>query len=545
VQFINFNNRILKIDKVLKKIKKPSDRKILNEESAMGYVESLISLVVAGIACVALLSVASAVIREAAKNETRDAMTQYSVEGLERVRLVADADINLIPVPSGSTTEHYCLDDDPGCDGDCIDGDCSNGRLPFHKITNESSLCSQDDEGDGECGQLSLKSGGDPLMYREIDITKSGCGAVEVVVRVGFLQSGRNNNEADAARETEVRGYIGGVDVAGCTIGGVSAACNPPCGVGKECVDGICYDEDSCQITGCNAHSTCSGDDCVCNSPWADCDGNFTNGCETDTNSSTNHCGSCNSNCAGTCDSGTCIPDPVCRGGAGCNSHATCTPLGCVCDSPYKNCDGNWNNGCEVNLLSDESNCGSCGNECGTGEYCSVGSCRVPSLPSSCFIEGTEILMADGTYKEIQDIEIGEEVTSFDLEDKRRVISEVREIESPNREGYYLINKDLIGVTNEHPFRVRKSFGDIGWASIEPEATLVETYLPNLYTLKAGDFLLNENNEWVRVLSIEYIEGSVQTYNLKSVDWFNFYANGFLVHNKNEDIIQPPPHRVM
>ncbi len=511
--------------------------KILNEESAMGYVESLISLVVAGIACVALLSVASAVIREAAKNETRDAMTQYSVEGLERVRLVADADINLIPVPSGSTTEHYCLDDDPGCDGDCIDGDCSNGRLPFHEITNTSSLCSEDDEGDGECGQLSLKSGGDPLMYREIDITKSGCGAVEIVVRVGFLQSGRNNNEAEAARETEIRGYIGGVDVSGCTIGGVSAACNPPCGVGKECVGGTCYDEDSCQVTGCNAHSTCSGDNCVCNSPWADCDGNFTNGCETDTNSSGSHCGSCNSNCNGVCNSGTCIPDPVCRGGAGCNSHATCTHSGCVCDGSYKNCDGNWNNGCEVNSLTDESNCGSCGNTCSTGEYCALGTCTTLT-PPSCFIEGTEVLMADGSYKEIQEITIGEKVTSFDLDSGRQVTSEVREIESPTREGYYLINKDLIGVTNEHPFRVKKSYGDIGWASIDPEVTLTETNIQDLYMLKKGDFLLTENKEWIRVFSIEYIEGPVQTYNLKSVDWLNFYANGLLVHNK---LLIPPP----
>lgn len=46
-----------------------------------------------------------------------------------------------------------------------------------------------------------------------------------------------------------------------------------------------------------------------CEAPWADCDGDGTNGCETDTSSSAMHCGSCETSCRNPsrdCCGGTC-----------------------------------------------------------------------------------------------------------------------------------------------------------------------------------------------------------------------------------------------
>ncbi|MDW8245730.1 MAG: MopE-related protein [Sandaracinaceae bacterium] len=41
----------------------------------------------------------------------------------------------------------------------------------------------------------------------------------------------------------------------------------------------------------------------------------------------------------------------------------------------WANCDGSWNNGCEVDLLSDVNHCGACNVRCGPGEVCMGGRC--------------------------------------------------------------------------------------------------------------------------------------------------------------------------
>ena len=46
-----------------------------------------------------------------------------------------------------------------------------------------------------------------------------------------------------------------------------------------------------------------------------------------------------------------------------------------------------------------------------------------------------------------------------------------------------------------------------------------------------GDFMLNENNEWIEITTIEKIEANVQTINLNVEVFDLYYANGLLVHN--------------
>lgn len=47
-----------------------------------------------------------------------------------------------------------------------------------------------------------------------------------------------------------------------------------------------------------------------------------------------------------------------------------------ACSGTTSNCDGNVGNGCEVDLASDDNNCGSCGNTCTGGTACSRSQCR-------------------------------------------------------------------------------------------------------------------------------------------------------------------------
>jgi hypothetical protein len=68
-----------------------------------------------------------------------------------------------------------------------------------------------------------------------------------------------------------------------------------------------------------------------------------------------------------------------------------------VCTAGWGNCDGNAKlNGCETNVYTSSSNCGTCGNVCATGSYCSTGTCAYyascnalhiaqPALPSGLY----------------------------------------------------------------------------------------------------------------------------------------------------------------
>ena len=88
-------------------------------------------------------------------------------------------------------------------------------------------------------------------------------------------------------------------------------------------------------------------------SGYLDCNGQLQDGCEVDGQTDDQNCGSC----------GT-----VCVVGAHVSTNA-CTSGSCkvTCDSGYGDCDGDPANGCEVNVDTDPSNCGTCGHVCSGG----------------------------------------------------------------------------------------------------------------------------------------------------------------------------------
>ncbi|MEZ4294892.1 MAG: fibrinogen-like YCDxxxxGGGW domain-containing protein [Polyangiaceae bacterium] len=154
-----------------------------------------------------------------------------------------------------------------------------------------------------------------------------------------------------------------------------------------------------------------------CQPGTGDCDGDPSNGCETDTLASATSCGSCGNSCgfanagascvAGVCEIGACEPGFVdCNGnpldgceaaldtdGENCgacgntcdNPHGTSTCVGgaCVasCADNYGTCDGDEQNGCETPLTSVQ-NCGGCGQDCAlpnANVTCQTGVCDVVS----------------------------------------------------------------------------------------------------------------------------------------------------------------------
>ena len=108
-----------------------------------------------------------------------------------------------------------------------------------------------------------------------------------------------------------------------------------------------------------NAVPFCSQSACgaVCNQPFADCNNDLSDGCETNLSNSAAHCGTCVNACP-----------------AADNANPTCASSACgvACQNGFGNCDNDPSNGCESDSAHDAANCGGCGTACTTGAapYC-------------------------------------------------------------------------------------------------------------------------------------------------------------------------------
>ncbi len=104
-------------------------------------------------------------------------------------------------------------------------------------------------------------------------------------------------------------------------------------------------------------HLTCTDGSCACLEPWADCDGDPSNGCEVDTSLATDHCGECFWSCI----------------------HATCEKGSCACVPAYDDCDNDPATGCEIDLRSHPQHCGDCTRSCDGGD-CRESVCQPVTL---------------------------------------------------------------------------------------------------------------------------------------------------------------------
>lgn len=192
------------------------------------------------------------------------------------------------------------------------------------------------------------------------------------------------------------------------------------------CETPIDNDPNNCGACGktCTADAgetpSCSNQMCGtgnCPGGKADCDNNTANGCETDIATQVSHCGSCTkvcnlANATPKCTGGVCLVDKctagfldcdskpdtgcetngtnsvqncgvckhVCSGGP--NATAACTNSACalLCNSGFDDCDKQAANGCEINLNTDLSHCGTCATACSTvggTPSCTAGKCSI------------------------------------------------------------------------------------------------------------------------------------------------------------------------
>jgi hypothetical protein len=106
-------------------------------------------------------------------------------------------------------------------------------------------------------------------------------------------------------------------------------------------------------------------EDCECEIGYDDYDGDIYNGCEKEID--LNDC--CGYNCIN------------------CSRLSGCDSIGCdliggsyqcrfYCALSFLDCDGDWENGCEVDTYYNNDNCGGCGYKCPEGTRCDSGSCK-------------------------------------------------------------------------------------------------------------------------------------------------------------------------
>ena len=160
----------------------------------------------------------------------------------------------------------------------------------------------------------------------------------------------------------------------------------------------------------------------------------------------------------------------------------------------------------------------------------------------TCFSANVNITLSDGTFKKINEIEVGDVVQGWDgntVEVAGKVIStDHRHTVGSHDEAckslgdepsLYTINDTKVEFTPEHPFLTKE-----GWKSLVPDPNQ-EPYKTEqeVKVLKEGDEI-NINGTWTLVESISKVrsDSEEKVYNITVEGIHSYLANGIVVHNK-------------
>jgi len=151
----------------------------------------------------------------------------------------------------------------------------------------------------------------------------------------------------------------------------------------------------------------------------------------------------------------------------------------------------------------------------------------------SCFVIGTLITMSDGTYKKIEDIVIGDEVKSFDIENGKFINSIVEKMHSPIHDNiveYVFENGEKLKGTDDHPIWIKEK----GWCSSNTKKTLSD-YNIEVNEIELGDEFLNDEFSYNKLVEIRYTNEKLQTYNIEKLsNSKTYFAGKVLAHNESD-----------
>ena len=164
-------------------------------------------------------------------------------------------------------------------------------------------------------------------------------------------------------------------------------------------------------------------------------------------------------------------------------------------------------------------------------------------LETKCLDGDSDILLADGTYKKVKDLETGELLKSKavsdkpntgyqndweayvnwndldtvpNLEDSNSMVDEVHEVETKHLK---IINGGLLKMALTHPVLVKKllASGETGWT------------VRSAFNIEEGDIILGDNGEEINVTSVEVQEGDFTLYDLYVVGNDTIHVNNVIL----------------
>ena len=154
-----------------------------------------------------------------------------------------------------------------------------------------------------------------------------------------------------------------------------------------------------------------------------------------------------------------------------------------------------------------------------------------------CHVAGELLTLANGETKLVEEVVVGDNLLSVNFDGfsldgewkswKRReetlgsvyTNTTVTKVTVLEYDKYYDFNNGLLKITEEHPVLIKDAAGDI--------------YFKAVRDIVNSDWLLNEDNEWVDITSIELISVPERfvTYSFDVEESDVYFANGIVVHN--------------
>jgi hypothetical protein len=161
-----------------------------------------------------------------------------------------------------------------------------------------------------------------------------------------------------------------------------------------------------------------------------------------------------------------------------------------------------------------------------------------------CHIAGELITMANGETKAIENIKIGDALLSFNVNgysfDENAYLNwsshvdnfegeftsvSVTNIKIDSYDSYYDFNNGSLKITYEHPILIKNADNIVSWKTARDS--------------DVGEYMLNENNEWVLITS-KYLISKNEPFTTWTLDVETedvYFANGILVHNAADEVI--------
>lgn len=142
-----------------------------------------------------------------------------------------------------------------------------------------------------------------------------------------------------------------------------------------------------------------------------------------------------------------------------------------------------------------------------------------------CLLRGAKVLLADGSYKDVENLKVGDKVICYDEQRKSIGMGEIKDIVIyPIRDRLYITINHNLRVTLDHLFYTLYPDGKWAWKRAKE--------------LEIGDKLLSSSLGYVEIVSLDLGKVSDSVYDIRVEPFHNYFVlcgqDAILVHNYDE-----------